>query len=75
MNYLLVVHTSYLIHACSPLQEAVAYCDKALSLDSSNLKGFMRRSKAQEQLGNFVLAIEDINCCLRIFQSDPDDSA
>lgn len=52
----------------------MAYCDKALSLDRSNLKALMRRSKSHEQLGNLKLAIADISHCLRIFQSDPENS-
>lgn len=52
----------------------MAHCDKVLSLDKSNLKALMRRSRGHEALGNFRLAIDDVNQFLQIFQSDPDDS-
>lgn len=55
------------------LQEAVTYCDNALSLDSSHLKSLLRRAKAHEDMGNYSLAVEDLKSFLHVLRLDPED--
>lgn len=55
------------------LQEAVTFCDSALSLDGGHLKSLLRRAKAHEDMGNYTLAAEDIQSFLRVLRLDPKD--
>ena len=52
------------------VKEVVENCDRVLALDHNNVKAFLRRAKAREQLGDFAQAVTDIQRCLQVFQNN-----
>ncbi|CAL9703995.1 unnamed protein product [Knipowitschia caucasica] len=48
------------------LREAVADCDVALNMDSSNIKALYRRAQAHRELQNFKSCVDDLNRLLKV---------